>query len=136
MTAEPNPRPGTARRKFTVRSFVQWFAIGLVALWLLAALSLVAAKWIDPPTTAVHMERRVEAWIRHRPYRERYKFVPLSEISPNLQHAVIAPRTRASTSTMGSTGTLWSLPPSRMRRAGEFAEVPHSRSSSLTRISH
>ncbi len=36
------------------------------------------------------MERRVEAWIRHRPYRERYKFVPLSEISPNLQHAVIA----------------------------------------------
>jgi monofunctional glycosyltransferase len=90
VTPEPNPRPGTARRKFTVRSFVQWFAIGLVALWLLAALSLVAAKWIDPPTTAVHMERRVEAWIRHRPYRERYKFVPLSEISPNLQHAVIA----------------------------------------------
>ena len=58
--------------------------------WLLAALLLVAARWIDPPTTAVHIERRLQAWIRHRPYRERCQFVPLSEISPNLQHAVIA----------------------------------------------
>jgi monofunctional biosynthetic peptidoglycan transglycosylase len=58
--------------------------------WLLAVLMLVAARWIDPPTTAVHMERRVQAWIHHRPYRERYEFVPLSEISPDLQHAVIA----------------------------------------------
>ena len=51
---------------------------------------LVAAKWIAPPTTAVHMERRVEAWIHGKPYHERYKFVPLREISPDLQHAVIA----------------------------------------------
>jgi len=56
----------------------------------MAALTLVAFKWIDPPTTAVHMERRVEAWIHHKPYRLRYQFVPLSEISPNMQHAVIA----------------------------------------------
>ena len=32
----------------------------------------------------------MQAWIHHRPYRERYRFVPLSEISPDLQHAVIA----------------------------------------------
>ena len=51
---------------------------------------LVAARWIDPPTTAVHIQRRLEAWTHHRPYRERYKFVPLSQISPDLQHAVIA----------------------------------------------
>lgn len=51
---------------------------------------LVAARWIDPPTTAVHIERRVQAWIRHTPYHERYEFVPLSQISPDLQHAVIA----------------------------------------------
>jgi monofunctional glycosyltransferase len=58
--------------------------------WLLAALMLVAARWIDPPTTAVHMERRFEAWAHGRPYHERYKFIPLREISPDLQHAVIA----------------------------------------------
>jgi monofunctional biosynthetic peptidoglycan transglycosylase len=61
-----------------------------VFLWSLAALTLVAARWIDPPTTAVHVERRVQAWIHHKPYRERYKFVPLNQISPDLQHAVIA----------------------------------------------
>jgi monofunctional biosynthetic peptidoglycan transglycosylase len=64
--------------------------IGVALLWLLAALMLVAARWIDPPTTAVHIERRWQAWIHHKPYRERYKFVPLSQISPDFQHAVIA----------------------------------------------
>ena len=36
------------------------------------------------------MERRFQAWIYHMPYRERYRFVPLSQISPDFQHAVIA----------------------------------------------
>jgi monofunctional biosynthetic peptidoglycan transglycosylase len=61
-----------------------------VLLWSLAALTLVAAKWIDPPTTALHIERRLQAWIHHKPYRERYKFIPLNQISPELQHAVVA----------------------------------------------
>jgi monofunctional glycosyltransferase len=51
---------------------------------------LVAARWIDPPTTAVHMERRWQSWIHHTPYHERYEFVPLKQISPDFQHAVIA----------------------------------------------
>jgi monofunctional glycosyltransferase len=59
-------------------------------LWSLAVLVLVAARWIDPATTAVHIERRFTAWIHGTPYHERYEFVPLSQISPDLQHAVIA----------------------------------------------
>jgi len=59
-------------------------------LWSLAALLLVAARWIDPPATAVHIQRRLQAWIHHKPYQKRYKFIPLSQISPDLQHAVIA----------------------------------------------
>jgi monofunctional biosynthetic peptidoglycan transglycosylase len=62
----------------------------LVVIWTLAALMLVAARWIDPPTTAVHIQRRLQAWIHHKPYHERYKFIPLSQISPDLQRAVIA----------------------------------------------
>jgi monofunctional biosynthetic peptidoglycan transglycosylase len=62
----------------------------VAAAWLLAVLTLVAARWIDPPTTAVHIQRRVQAWIHHKPYQERYNFVPLSQISPNFQHAVIS----------------------------------------------
>jgi monofunctional biosynthetic peptidoglycan transglycosylase len=62
----------------------------LACLWLVAALILTASRWIDPPTTAVHIERRLQAWIHHTPYRERYEFTPLGQISPDLQHAVIA----------------------------------------------
>ena len=59
-------------------------------MWTLAVLTLVAVRWIDPPTTAVHMERHLQAWIHNNSYREHYQFVPLNQISPNLQHAVIA----------------------------------------------
>ena len=59
-------------------------------LWSLAVLCLVAARWVDPPTTAVHIQRHLQAWIHHAPYRERYEFLPLSQISPDLQHSVIA----------------------------------------------
>lgn len=69
---------------------VWWLALAAGLLWLLAALMLVAAKWIDPATTALHIERRLQAWMHGRPYHERFTFVPLSRISPNLQHAVIA----------------------------------------------
>ena len=62
----------------------------MASLWLLAAFTLVAAKWIDPPTTAVQMERRFEAWVNHKPYRKRYQFVPLRQISLDMQHAVVA----------------------------------------------
>lgn len=69
---------------------LRWLALSLVLLWLLAALTLVAARWVDPPTTAVHIQRRLQAWVQHKPYNERYQFVPLSQISPDFQHAVIA----------------------------------------------
>jgi monofunctional glycosyltransferase len=59
-------------------------------LWSLAVLVLVVARWIDPATTMVHMERRLQAWIHHTPYHERYEFVSLRQISPDFQHAVIA----------------------------------------------
>ena len=36
------------------------------------------------------MQRRVQSWIHGTPYHKRYRFIPLRQISPNLQHAVIA----------------------------------------------
>jgi monofunctional glycosyltransferase len=86
--------PKTPLRKSSlrslVRSFARWLVIGVVLLWSLAALVLVAARWIDPPSTAVHIQRRLQAWIHRTTYRERYKFIPLNQISPDLQHAVVA----------------------------------------------
>ncbi|HEY2547296.1 MAG TPA: monofunctional biosynthetic peptidoglycan transglycosylase [Candidatus Acidoferrum sp.] len=86
----PGPPPKTPHRRGSLRSFVRWFLIGAALLWSLAVLMLVAARWINPPTTVVHMERGLQAWIHHTPYQERYKFVPLSQISPDFRHAVIA----------------------------------------------
>jgi monofunctional biosynthetic peptidoglycan transglycosylase len=86
----PDTHPKIPLRKRFLRSFVRWLAIGVVLAWSLLALILLAARWIDPPSTAVHIQRRLQAWIHHTPYHERYKFIPLSQISPDLQHAVIA----------------------------------------------
>ena len=90
MTTTPDTLPYPPRKKSFLRLFLRWLAIVIVLLWSFAALSLVAARWIDPPTTALHIERRLQAWVHGKPYRERYTFIPLSQISPNFQHAVIA----------------------------------------------
>ena len=90
MTAAQARHAKSLPRKASLRPLVRSLAIGAVTLWVLAALILVAARWIDPPTTAVHTQRRLQAFIHHTPYHERYKFIPLSQISLDLQHAVIA----------------------------------------------
>jgi len=90
VTESPSTPTKAPLRKRSLLFYVQWFGLAVALLWSLAALTLVAARWIDPPTTAVHVQRRLQAWIHNKPYRERYTFVPLSQISPNLQHAVIS----------------------------------------------
>jgi monofunctional biosynthetic peptidoglycan transglycosylase len=87
---EPDTPTKILLRKGFLRSFVRRLVIVVVLVWSFAALVLLAFRWIDPPSTAVHIERRLQAWIHHTPYHERYKFIPLSQISPELQHAVVA----------------------------------------------
>jgi monofunctional glycosyltransferase len=62
----------------------------VAALYALAFLGLAGLRWVNPPTTAVQVQRRVESWFRRGPYRKRRIYVPLSRISSNLQHAVVA----------------------------------------------
>jgi monofunctional biosynthetic peptidoglycan transglycosylase len=67
------------------------FALVLVlALYGLAALGVVALRWINPPSTAVQIERGIQSWSQKTPYHKRYTFVALSHISLDFQHAVIA----------------------------------------------
>jgi monofunctional biosynthetic peptidoglycan transglycosylase len=60
---------------------------GLYGFWILA---LIGLRYIDPPTTGVQIQRRVESMFSKTPYRKRFIFVPLDRISLNLQHAVIS----------------------------------------------
>jgi len=86
----PEKPAKTPPRKISIRTVLKWIGLSIVLVWLLAAFTLLTLRWIDPPTTAVHIERRMQAWIHGKPYHDRYTFLPLNQISPNLQHAVVA----------------------------------------------
>jgi monofunctional biosynthetic peptidoglycan transglycosylase len=62
----------------------------VIAFYALALAQLIALRWMNPPTTMVQVQRRIEAWIHRQPYHKRYRFAPLARISPNLQHAVVS----------------------------------------------
>jgi monofunctional biosynthetic peptidoglycan transglycosylase len=53
-------------------------------------LCMIVLRWIDPPTTSIQIERRIESWFSADSYHKRYVFVPLSRISVDFQHAVIS----------------------------------------------
>jgi monofunctional biosynthetic peptidoglycan transglycosylase len=84
------PKLSKPTRKNFLRYALLFLLFVVVLCWSLAALTLIALRFIDPPTTAVHIERRMQAFFHGRPYHKRYTFVPLSQISPHLQHAVVA----------------------------------------------
>ncbi|HUA20710.1 MAG TPA: monofunctional biosynthetic peptidoglycan transglycosylase [Bryobacteraceae bacterium] len=66
-------------------------AFALVAgLYALCAISLLTLRYVNPLTTVVQIQRRVQAIRQHRPYHKRYEFIPLRQVSLNLQHAVVA----------------------------------------------
>lgn len=63
------------------------FVVGLHILW---AGALLALRFVNPPTTGVQIQRRIEAMFSKGAYKKRQTFVPLRRISPQLRHAVIA----------------------------------------------
>jgi monofunctional biosynthetic peptidoglycan transglycosylase len=66
------------------------FVMALVASYSLVTLGLVLLRWVNPITTAVQSERRVQALWQRKSYQKVYQFVPIEQISPALQHAVVA----------------------------------------------
>ncbi len=81
-------------RRVRKRSFVRRLLYAVLALaiafYAIVILCLAALRGVNPPTTALQMERHAQAVLAHTAYKKSYAFVPLRDISPNLQHAVIA----------------------------------------------
>ena len=73
-----------------VLRILRWLAIVVGSYVLLCLACLVALRWIDPPTTALQMQRRVESWVAGRPYRKQSVHVTSGQISNHLEHAVVA----------------------------------------------
>jgi monofunctional biosynthetic peptidoglycan transglycosylase len=66
-------------------------ALAVLAVVLLAVLSVLALRWLDPPTSAFMLEARLAAWSAgERDYRTHYHWVDLEAISPQAALAVIA----------------------------------------------
>lgn len=87
LPQRPRRRPATSR---FLRLLGWTAAVTLAGLYLFWIFALFSLRFVDPPTTGVQMQRRLEAWLHHARYHKRYAFVPLRRISPDLQHAVIA----------------------------------------------
>jgi len=84
------PAKSPQRKRSLARRLLIWLLLLAAAFYSLAALGFIALRWIDPPFTMVHVQRRVESWFHPGAYRKRYEFVPLESISPAFQHAGIA----------------------------------------------
>lgn len=80
-------KPVLRKRPHWFRILVLSVAALIVAFYLACILAIAALRWINPPFTSVQLQRRFEA---RGAYVKHYKFVPLSRISTDLQHAVIA----------------------------------------------
>ena len=62
----------------------------LISAYLLCCLGFLYLRWFRPLTTMVQVQRRLEALTSGASYHRQSQWEPLSRISPNLQHAVIA----------------------------------------------
>jgi monofunctional glycosyltransferase len=79
---------GSKRNRFLL--LLRRCVIAALALWLAAALLLVALRWVNPPTTAVQAQRRLQALLSRKPYHKKHTFVSLDRIAPEFQRAVVA----------------------------------------------
>jgi monofunctional glycosyltransferase len=90
MVAKRKPPARLKPKRSLWRRLLFWVGALVVGFYAVCGVALVGLKWINPPTTMVQVQRRLEAAIHRRPYRKQYIFVPLGRISKDLQHAAIA----------------------------------------------
>jgi monofunctional glycosyltransferase len=62
----------------------------LTGFYVLCLILLVTYRFVAPPTTAVQVQRSVEAIVQGRDYTKRREHVPLSALPPHVPRAVVA----------------------------------------------
>lgn len=95
MAEKPKRTRGSSRRRSKrarrwIRRIALFLAVAVAGYFALCALLLAAYRRVDPPTTGVQIQRRIESWLADGDYRKRYRPVPSSRVSPHLLHAVVA----------------------------------------------
>lgn len=82
-------RRKSSRGRLVLR-IAKYAVLGVLGVHLAAALAFGVLRFVDPPTTGVQIQRRLEALWDGEDYTKRYQPVALPSISPHLGHAVIA----------------------------------------------
>lgn len=81
-------------RRIAIRKVLRRWLLAAVMALLAAFVTIIAVlvllRWIEPPVTAVQIQRRIGSIGSGKAYKKRYTPVPLGRIAPALQHAVIA----------------------------------------------
>jgi monofunctional glycosyltransferase len=77
-------------KKRWLRRLILGLLLLVAAFYGFICASLLALRVVNPPFTGVQVQRRIESWLQHTKYQKHYRFVPLRQISRDLQHAVIA----------------------------------------------
>ncbi len=85
--AKPKGRRGALAWPWRIARTLAAVVVGYLAL---CTLLLVAYRWIEPPFTAVQLQRRIGAALQGEPYEFRYRPVPESGQDPDIRHAVVA----------------------------------------------
>lgn len=73
-----------------IRKIVRWFWKAMLWFFGLSILSVIVFKWVPIPFTPLMVTRIVEFKLDGGDAMHSHEWVPLEEISPNLQKAVIA----------------------------------------------
>ena len=81
---------GRVSKRFRLRTILYSIAAPIAAYYMSVVLALIGLRVIDPFTTGVQTQRRIESWFAKGKYKKQHTFVPLSHISTHLQWAVIA----------------------------------------------
>jgi len=81
---------GSRRRPAWPILVVRWLATVVVGYFAACTILLLAMIWIDPPTTGVQMQRRVESWFGDDAYAKQQTFLSIRDIDRDLKWAVVA----------------------------------------------
>jgi len=90
FSKKPVQRRGKIPRRSLLNRIVRSIGVAVIAFYVFVTLALILLRSVNPPTTAVQIERRVQSLTRRVTYRKVFVFVPIGQISPALQHAVVA----------------------------------------------
>src|SRR5690349_18659745 len=82
--------PAQAQRPRWPQRLLWWMSLAVFGFYGVCLSSLFYLKWLPPLSTAVQLQRHLEALILLEPYAKKYDFVPLAEMSSYLPHAAVA----------------------------------------------